>query len=261
MIDLHCHIIPNIDDGAVDLEMATKMLTIAATAGTEILVATPHVIEGQWLPKWDLIQEKVVELQNFSDHAQLGIKIYPGAEVAMHFDLLDLINEPGAYCLNGSRYLLVELPALEIPAFADDFLFRLQTKGIVPILAHPERHPILMKEPERLLEWVQRGILVQMNAGSILGKMGEEVRLTAEFFLKNQLVHCLGSDAHGVKQRRPILDEAVIKITEIVGAEQTMIITKDNSAKILQDLELEVPIPAQFVWKRPKKGFFSFWKR
>ena len=261
MIDLHCHIIPKIDDGAVDLETAEQMLVLAATTGTKVLVATPHVIEGQWLPEWSLIQSKVAELQVLSDQAGLGMKLYPGAEMAMNFDLLNLIATPGTYCLNGSRYLLLELPAFEVPACTDDFLFRLQTKGIVPILAHPERHPVLMKEPERLLEWVQHGLLVQVNAGSILGKMGEEVQLTAEVFLKNQLVHCLGSDAHGVKQRRPILDEAVARIKELVGVERTIQITEENPGKILQNFELKVAIPEQLIWKQPRKGIFGFWKR
>ena len=119
MLDMHSHIIPGIDDGAKDQETALSMLKIAAHNGTTHIAATPHVIEGQWLPEWKNILEECTWLQQMAREEGLPITVVPGAEVAMGMNVLQLMKGPGAYCINEGRYMLVELPMTEIPAFAD----------------------------------------------------------------------------------------------------------------------------------------------
>ena len=150
MFDLHSHIIPGIDDGSKNMEMSLTMLQIAVQNGTKGIAATPHVIEGEWLPTWDRILKACEGLERKAQKAGIDITIFPGGEVALYLDILKLLKRPGPYCINSGRYMLVELPAAEIPSFTDDFFFTLQARGITPILAHPERHPELAKKPEIL---------------------------------------------------------------------------------------------------------------
>lgn len=247
MIDMHCHILPAIDDGAKDIEMSMEMLQIAASNGTTAIVATPHVIEGSWLPSWDEILQKCQNLQLAARQAGLNIALYPGAEVAVHLDMLKLLTKPGPYCINGGKYILVELPAVEIPNYTEDFFFTLQARGITPILAHPERHPLIVRKPEILLDWVGKGILVQMNAPSLTGKMGAPVMRTAELLLRSSLVHVIGSDAHSKRTRNPNLQEASAKIVAIAGGVSHREVLFDNPSAVVTNRELKVKDIVQLV--------------
>ena len=239
MFDLHCHIIPGIDDGAKTEVVSLEMLQISAENGTTAIVATPHVIVGQWLPPWEKIVTHCNLLRIHGEARGISIPIYPGAEVAISIEILKYIDSPGRYCLNSGCYMLVELPALEIPSFTDEFFFQLQTKGITPILAHPERHSTIAGNPELLLDWVQKGILLQINSGSILGKMGERAQKTAELLLANHLVHVIGSDAHNTRSRSTNLREAAKRIVELVGEEQAQQLLMENPMAIINSQELE----------------------
>jgi len=241
MYDLHCHIIPSIDDGSKNIETSLAMLQMATENGTKGIVATPHVIEGEWLPTWDRILTECDTLRNLAQNAGINLPIFPGGEVAMYRDILDLLKGPGAYCINSGRYLLVELPATHIPSFAEDFFFTLQARGITPILAHPERHPVLAKKPEILVEWIRTGILAQMNGTSIMGLMGPRVMATAELYLTNNMVHAIGSDAHGIRSRNTNLTSAVDKMTKLIGPEQTHQLLVVNPDNIIHNREVDIP--------------------
>jgi len=241
MFDLHSHILPNIDDGAKNMEMSLAMLKIAAENGTKNIVATPHIIEGEWLPTWDIILKKCDILQQGCQQAGLDLRIFPGGEVAIHFDIIALLKGPGTYCINSGRYLLVELPATHIPTYTEKFFFTLQTKGITPILAHPERHPEISKNPEILAEWIGMGVLSQMNGTSITGIMGERVMRTAELLLTNSMVHVIGSDAHSIRTRNTNLAVAAERIKSLVGPKGTEQLLVVNPRNILESQEVDIP--------------------
>lgn len=257
MIDMHSHLLPNIDDGAKDMEIALDMLETAINTGTKGIAVTPHVIDGEWLPSWDKIVAKTETLRRAAKKAGLDIAIYPGGEVAMHLDILELIACPGSYCINGGQYLLVELPAAEIPLFTDQFLFTLQTRGIKPIIAHPERHPQTAKNPDILAGWINKGILVQMNGPSLTGRMGERTMHTAELLLLNDMVHCIGSDAHSNRGRSPNLSSAGEKIISMVGQEKANEILIVNPAKIINGQDVDIP-EISSVTKPSKFSFRNF---
>ncbi len=233
MIDLHTHILPGIDDGASDLDMALAMLKMAVADRTTIVVVTPHVIEGNWFPSWQEITSGCELLWQEASKSGIPITIYPGAEVMMSPDILELLAGPGAYCINNGRYMLVELPAQEIPLFADQFFFTLQLKGITPVLAHPERHPELAKNPMILQKWVDKGIISQVNGSSLLGRMGKRIQSVTELFLKQQLIHCIGSDAHGLNYRRPKLQEAGVQLFNLLGEHQAKQLLVENPKRII----------------------------
>ncbi|VBB09395.1 Hypothetical protein LUCI_4685 [Lucifera butyrica] len=232
MIDMHCHLLPQMDDGAKSLPVSLEMAKIAADNGTTAIIASPHMIAGEWTPEWEKILVHCKRLQEACRERQIDLAIYPGAEVAISMDVFDYL-EPAWYCLNGGRYMLVELPFWEIPAFAEEFFFRLQTRGITPILAHPERYPDVIREPGRLIDWVNNGILLQINSSSLTGLMGEKVQRTAQVLLMSHLVHFLGSDAHGVGKRHPNLRQAAAIVEKISGKEQANRILVVNPAKVI----------------------------
>ncbi|WP_371372104.1 tyrosine-protein phosphatase [Sporomusa aerivorans] len=240
MLDLHCHLLPAIDDGSKDLDTSIKMLDIAKKNNTKAIIATPHVIEGKWLPSWEQIVESCNILTTESRKYGLNIPIYPGGEVAIHMDMLDIVKGPGPYCLNSGRYILVELPAMEIPRFTEDFFFTLEARGITPVLAHPERHPLLAKEPEIVAEWIRRGILIQVNGSSIMGRMGDRAQAMAELLLTRNMVHCIGSDAHSAKNRNPDLSKAAERIVSLVGLEMARQIMTVNPQRIIDSQDVEV---------------------
>lgn len=256
MIDLHCHILPGIDDGAKDLDTSLNMLEIAKKNGTRALVATPHVIEGKWLPFWEKIVSECELLKTAACEKGLNIPVYPGAEVAVHWDILDLVSGPGPYCINGGRYMLVELPAMDLPGFTDEFFFTLQARGITPILAHPERHPVISKRIELLTEWIARGVLVQVNGASIVGNMGQRAMHAAEQLLRSNMVHCIGSDAHSTRHRNPSLALTAEKLYSLVGMEVTHRLLVDNPNKIINSQDICIPEPTIFKRKR-NAGIFS----
>ena len=255
MLDMHSHIIPGIDDGAKDQETAVSMLKIAAHNGTTHIVATPHVIEGQWLPMWENILEECKELQQLAATMGLSITVIPGAEVAMGINILQGIKGPGAYCINGGRYMLVELPMTEIPAFADEFFFTLQARGITPILAHPERYMKLMANPTQLEEWIDHGILTQLNGTSLMGVMGERVREFAERLLLQDMVYMIGSDAHSKRTRNSNLLGTAEKIKQLIGNENAHRLLVTNPQIILNNGEIVLKDIRRFQVVRKKSRF------
>jgi protein-tyrosine phosphatase len=253
MFDLHSHILPGLDDGASNLEVSLLMLRIAAESGTMGIVATPHVIEGEWLPAWPTIVSSCATLQNEARALALNISVFPGAEVYLCLDILGKIKEPGPYCLNGGRYMLVELPAAEIPLYADEFFFTLQARGIIPVLAHPERHSQIIKSPAILQAWINKGVLVQVNAPSITGRMGERIKRSAEVLLTRNMVHCIGSDAHGVRTRRPILTEAANRITALLGQDRARNISQNTGKLIIYNQDFDCsPVAALTKTEQPR---------
>lgn len=257
MIDIHCHILPNIDDGADSFETAIAMAEIAQKKGTKSIVATPHVIEGDWLPAWEDIVSRCQTLSNVLKDKDINISVCPGAEVAMNMDIIELVDGPGHYCINSGRYMLVELPAAEIPSYAEEFFFMLQTKGISPILAHPERHPSLIKKPELLVDWINKGILLQVNGLSFSGRMGNKVKETAEMLLTNNMIHAIGSDAHSARTRNTDLSQAAAVINDLVGQSQVQRLFVDNPALIISSQEVKTEQHHGILKSSNSPGFFK----
>ena len=253
---MHSHILPGIDDGAKTIEDSLEMARIAVANGTTVIAATPHVIEGKWLPDWDVIVKLCAELNTELKKAKLNLTVIPGGEVALNMDILDLVAGPGPYCINGGKYMLVELPATHIPHYTDDFFFTLQTRGITPVLAHPERHPEIAQNPELVLEWVNKGILMQMNGPSLVGKMGERAMKTAETLLISNLIHFFGSDAHSPKSRTPRLVDAKEKAKSLVGYEMTQQILYTNPLKLINGEDIITP-DIREIRKLTEPGIFK----
>jgi len=259
MIDIHTHIIDGIDDGAKNMTDSLALLKMAAESGTTDIIATPHIIEGTEHPTWQLIKEKTEDLNRNALSAGIPIRVYAGAEVEMNWDMLPLLKTGKEnYCLAGSRYVLIELPTNTIPNYAEEFLYEVQIRELIPIIAHPERHPYLAKHPRLLHQWVRNGALLQCNVGSFTCKFGTEVKNFANLLLKNNMVHFFGTDAHSVEHRHSDASAALEIIAKKVSPETLRMITSVNPQAILEDRYIDVDVTRELeLPEEKKKGFFA----
>ena len=217
MLDLHCHILPGIDDGPADMAESLRMARRAVLDGITAAVATPHTGNGAYNNSLEIVLTGIARLKESLKEAGIPLKLYPGAEVHLVARLSEKINRREIATINRSRYLLVELPGVLLLDSCKAELFNLRLQGFVPIIAHPERQAHFQKNPESLGEMVEMGILAQVTAQSLLGDFGSKIQRCAEKMLKNRLATILASDAHGAENRAPVLAEAVNRATKLLG--------------------------------------------
>ena len=260
MIDIHSHVLAGVDDGSPDEATSLALLRMAEEKGTTDLICTPHVLEAGKGLNWETITAKTAELQELAVQNGIKINLYPGAELEFNWDLRELLQKDSrAYCLAGSRYVLIELPAATVPNHMSDFLYDLEVKGFVPVIAHAERHQQLLHQPERLLRWLRNGALIQTNAGSLTGLFGKQAQENARMLVKNGAVSFLGSDAHRLEHRNTDLTAARTELEKLAGPEQVQLITQENPSCILQDQVFYPPLPEKLEPLQPKKK--GFWSR
>lgn len=254
--DIHSHILPDIegDDGSRSMDMTLQMLRMAAEAGTTDIVATPHVNRRETVPRWEDIKQRVQQVQDEADKAQIPIHIYAGAEVEMNYKALEFLPKGGKqYCLNETPYILAELTEQSQVDQTEQLLFELMLRGYIPILAHPERYTRIMHHPNRVLQWMQRGVLTQCNMGSFVGAFGEHVQQRAENLLRHHMVVFVGSDAHRTDWRTPDQRKGQMQIQKLGGS---LDVYTSHAAKLLQGKPVYPPdLPAE--WKEKKRGFFA----
>lgn len=240
MYDMHSHILPDIDDGAKTEKESQELIRLAAERGSSTIVATPHVIEYNKHPSW----QQILALTSQAREGFDNITICPGAEVMMNWELLEIYKEaPGAFCLNETRYALVELPMYHVPSYADDFWYQMQMQGLVPVLAHPERYLELWETPDRLLDWVKKGILLQINCGSLIGRFGSREQKNAELLLEKGLVSFAGSDAHDIKYLKTDIGYFKEAVACIAGEDYAQEICEIIPAKVLADEDVCAFVP------------------
>lgn len=259
MIDLHCHILPGLDDGASSWREALDMARAAAADGIEGIVCTPHWMPGVFENMRDNVLRVLSEFKKKLAENEVDIEIYPGSELRLDLRLGRLLEAGKLLTLNDGRcYALIELPESQIPETLDDFFWELKSRGFNVILGHPERNIFLHKDPMRFFHWVQRGVLVQITAASLLGHFGKTVREFSVLLLEHNLVHVIATDAHGLHVRSPNLSEAVAVTAEIIGEENAARMVIDNPRQIIdaQPLVSQEPVPI-----RNHRSFFYYFRR
>lgn len=247
MVDIHCHILPDVDDGARSLEESLMMLRKAAAAGVEIVVATPHVIRGTYNTEFLERERMTADLQKAADQSGIKIQIKSGVEYYLSPEILEDTSRLGEFTLgNNGKYILVELPMQTVPAYAEKVLFDLNVQDITPILAHPERNMSICRNPSILSDFVEKGCLAQLNVGSILGSFGRLVRKTARTLLTHRLVHLIASDMHSPDS--PTLDQAVPVVERLLGQE--------HASRMFTEIPRRI-IAGETFYKDPPQPFRS----
>jgi protein-tyrosine phosphatase len=242
MVDIHSHILPGLDDGSRSWEMTLEMCRLAIADGITHIVATPHADETyEYNPH--RVRDLVAEL---SHKVGDGLAIDVGCDFHLSFENIeDAIVHPQRYTIACKQYLLVELSEYGIPLQIGEIFRRLQAVGTVPIITHPERNSILQRRPERVLEWVDLGCLVQVTASAVTGMWGDTARRISMWLLENDAVHVLASDAHDDKYRKPILSEARDAVSRRFGANLARELVRDNPEAIVRGGMLPFPRAAQ----------------
>jgi len=239
MIDLHCHILHGLDDGAKNLDEAAEMVKMAEKDGITKIVATPHLFRGDFTPDdLSIIEKKLEELRYVLKKNSIGVEIIKGAEVHISHNLIDEIRKNRDYLvLNGSTYIILELPAGHVFSGVKELLFELLSEGMRPIIAHPERNYVFMRNHGLLYELVQAGALTQANSGSFNGLYGRRVEEAACRFLELNLTHFIGSDSHNPRTSPMWLSQAAKKVEDRMGQEVASALVNDNPHAILEDEE------------------------
>jgi len=234
LIDLHAHILPGLDDGVQNTREAINTARQAFYQGITHIVATPHIIPNVYQNETAVIIDKVKALQQTLNEQKVPVRILPGAEYYLEPELPSKLARGELLTLNGcGKHLLVELPHLYLPDYAEYTLFELQLNEVAPVLAHPERNRTLGQHPERLRHLVHRGILVQITSGSLTGLYGKEVRAAAEFFVREGLVHFIATDLHGPGRRLSVIQDARERLIRLVGEEGADQILLHNPVLVL----------------------------
>ncbi len=256
MIDIHCHILPGLDDGARDLDESVEFCRIALEDGIRTIVATPHMFDGLYSVARNDIFKAIDRLRRRLEKEGIDLEIVPGAETHVAFDLPNRIERKEIVTLaDGGRYILLELPPEIVPMGLNDLLFRLRLSGFTAILAHPERNYAIQSNPEILDKIVEAGHLSQLTADSITGGFGEQAEQCSQKLLRAGLCHMVASDAHSIPNRPPVLSEARKEVRRLVGKEGEKAVFEENPARAVKgsDVTASSAAPSPLSNKRKAK--------
>lgn len=259
MIDLHCHILPGIDDGAPDLEVALAMARCAVADGITVTACTPHIYPGLYENNRDGILAAIAAFREVLAAENIPLRLVEGADTHLAPDLVGQIKAGKVPTLNGSRYFLFEPPHHVAPPRLNDSIFHLLTAGFIPVVTHPERLTWLGAHYKDFKQMVQNGAWMQITAGSLTGQFGRRPQYWAERMLDEGLVHILATDAHHIKRRRPELSEARALAAKRMGEEEATYLVLTRPLGILENTPPEaLPAlpPSHYVSRRVN----SFWK-
>ncbi|MBE5819564.1 MAG: capsular biosynthesis protein [Clostridiales bacterium] len=237
MIDMHSHIIPSIDDGSKSVQETFDMIKEAKKIGFTDIIMTPHFLLDYYEPTPQEIIFWKNKLQEVLENQDINLNLHSGMEVYIFNKLEEFIKQNKILTLGKSRYLLIELPLSTTVNYLDHILFALQSIGIKPIIAHPERYKCVQDEPNLVQDYIDKGALIQCNYGSILELYGKNAKKTVKILLKRNQVDFLGSDCHKTKTVYPIIPQAIKKIKKIIGDEEFYKISTENPKKVLDNQE------------------------
>jgi protein-tyrosine phosphatase len=229
MIDLHCHILPGIDDGPLEMQTSIAMARIAAEDGIETIVATPHIKDI--LHPTGKLQELARQLNNELEYQNIQVKVLLGGDV---FALLSPSSMKD-YTINNSRYILIEFPHNYLPGNCKEILFSLALHGFSPIITHPERNSTIIKKPDLLFDMLNGNVFVQITAGSLTGDFGLNEQVCANYLLRKKAVNFIATDAHSTDLRRPVLSKGLEYAARIIGMQKAKKLVWDNPCAVLED--------------------------
>lgn len=254
MIDLHCHILPGVDDGAEDLEASIAMAEKAISQGITHILCTPHHNNGKYRnPKSDVIS-LVSFLQSELDQRNLPLTVLEGQEVRITGDLIEGIRRDEILFTDlEDTYILIEFPTMEVPTYAERTFFELKSLGKTPVIVHPERNAHFRKDPNHLIQFLEMGCLAQLTAPSYVGIFGKDIQKTAKIMVEHNLVQMMASDAHGIKKRTFYMRKAYDQIAKDFG--QYKVTKMQDVAKDLINGD-QIDYPEYIEVKKKKFGFF-----
>jgi len=241
MIDIHHHLLWDQDDGSTSLELSLEMARMAAEDGITHIACTPHS-NSNYPYHPEPIDAKIAKLRGLLEQEKIPVTLGRGCDFHTSYDNIQQARmEPRRYSLNRGSYLLVEIPDQALPPTLNEVFYQMQLDGLIPILTHPERNLTLQKDLSRIHDWLRSGVLVQVTAGSLLGKMGRTAQRVAHELLAKNWVHFLATDAHNTTSRPPKMREAMELVAEKYGSEYAHLLCVSNPLAAFMDK----PMPPQ----------------
>jgi protein-tyrosine phosphatase len=238
MIDLHCHLLPNVDDGATDTQNSIELLKMAVSDGITHMVLTPHVQPGRYENTKQTLLAPFNKLQDIIKKEHIDLTVDIAGEVRLCAEVLSLYasdNLPFLGEYNNKRVMLLELPHEGIPPGSDKLVDWLMNRDILPMIAHPERNKAIMSDITKVQPFIQRGCLFQLTAMSVAGKFGEKAYEIAHQFLTSNWATVIASDAHNINRRPPVLSEAYEVVNQQYGHELAEELFVDTPGKIISN--------------------------
>lgn len=239
MIDIHCHILPNVDDGAASLDEALEMARIALYSGVTAVVATPHFRgDPDCLEQLQRIDRRYRELKQALLAWEIPLRLHKGAEILCTSKTPDLAAEGRLPTISSTRYVLTEFYFDETFDFMDDCLSEISSCGYRPIIAHPERYSAIQQDPLRARHWANHNFVLQLNKGSVLGAFGSRAERTANDLLELGYAHLFASDAHGCHSRTPHLGRLQQWADEFCDPKYVQLLLEENPQRVLRDIHM-----------------------
>lgn len=255
MIDIHNHILIDVDDGPKTKEDAIALLKQANDEGVTEIIATPHHLSPTFDNAYENVQQKLNQLSELQETKDLGIKLYPGQEIRISDQVLPQLRKGEAIGLNHSRYLLIEFPSRGVPHYANRLFFELQSEGYIPIIAHPERNKEISQNLDVLYNLINQGALAQLTSSSLQGIQGKKIQKISIQMIENNLVHFIASDAHHESQR-PFIMKSLYNNKMLKKYEKNIENLINNAKYIVNDEDVIKKQPTQNYNDRKLFGLF-----
>ena len=259
MIDIHHHLLWRMDDGAANIETSVAMAKAAAADGISHIVCSPHA-NGRYAFEPRVIAERIAELQGLLDRDRIAVKLGRGCDFHMSYEnIQEAKADPAKFSINGLGYLLAEIPDYGLPHGLTEIFYQLQLAGLTPILTHPERNPTLQSDKSRLVDWLRGGVLIQVTAGSVMGRMGKHAERMAHDLLANRWVHFLATDAHNTTTRPPKMREAFELVAQKYGPDYAHLLCVSNPLAAFMGKPLPPQLEPLNLYENLKEK--SWWQR
>ncbi|AWE06749.1 capsular biosynthesis protein [Lysinibacillus sp. 2017] len=244
MVDMHCHILWNEDDGPTSKAETMKLIEQAVKEGITTIISTSHSNHPLYDVEYNVVTNQVGILQNELINNNIPLTLYTGHEVRLSEKIIPLYQTKQIHTLANSQYLLLELPAYTVPNYTKHIIHALLMEGITPIIAHPERNKAIAEKPDRLVELIRQGALSQITAGSLIGHFGRAVQKLSLDLVKANLVHVYGSDAHNLLTRPFLFDEGLCYLEKKKELD-TVDILLENNERIIQNKPFLIKEPEE----------------
>lgn len=252
MIDIHCHILPGIDDGAKTEADSLAMAHMAVEEGIETIVVTPHHKNGVYENAKANIITYTEILNELFQSEDIPLSLLPGQETRINGDMIEDIQNDDVLTLNHTKYVFVEFPSAHIPAYATQMLFDIQVAGYTPIIVHPERNRELLERPGKMYDFIRKGALSQVTTGSLIGKFGKSIEKFAHELIEFNLTHFIASDAHNTTSRAFWMQDALRAVDQSHGSDISYVLM-ENSQLLVDNMNVNKIEPSPIK----KKKFFG----
>lgn len=255
MVDLHCHLLPGIDDGSKNMEISLRLASEAVENGVTHALLTPHHMNGRYVNhKQDVIRLTNEFREQLKAH-QIPLTVFPGQEVRINGQLIDALDHDDIlFADEDNRYLMLEFPDDDVPHYTNQMIFELQQRGIIPVIVHPERNTKIMEQPDLLYQMLEKGCLSQITASSYVGTFGKKVEDFSRKLIANGQGYLFASDAHDLPGRKYEMRQAFDKLSQEFGPDLAKRYG-DNARAIINGEN----VPVNAIKPLKKKKHFLWW--